>query len=366
VLTSRSCFRQAFRCGVYESEDVLAEIDSVDLIELKPGRAFEFRREIQKKLVFHDFTKTMVSRNMAFQPVHLEKEYDLFVVHLPLSQDLIHIPAVKGWKDKCRTSVCWIDEIWSAAIPSLEPWLPALDEFDHVFVGMQGSVDALRRATARDWRYLPIAVDAFRMSPFPHPPERVIDVFSMGRRSVELHRALLDLATNDRIFYVHDTFGSASDIPVADHRQHRSMLANMAKRSRLFVVAPGKVDVPDETKHQIEIGLRYYEAAASGAVMIGQAPAMEPFRSQFDWPDAVVELHPDGSDTAQVIRGLLAQAEVLSKMGRRSAIAALRRHDWVYRWKEILRVAGVEPAEKMEMRERDLRRLAEQGADEDR
>lgn len=142
------------------------------------------------------------------------------------------------------------------------------------------------------------------------------------------------------------------------------MLANIAKRSRLFVVAPAKVDSPHETRAQIEIGLRYYEAAAAGAVMVGQTPTCEPFRRLFDWPDAVIHVQPDGSDAGDVVARLLAQPEQVSKIGRSNAIQALLRHDWVYRWKQILNIAGLEPAPEMEARERTLKRLAEQIANE--
>ena len=364
MVTSRSCLRHAFRCGNYEGEDVLTEIDAVDLIHLKPARAFELRREIQKKLVWHDFTKTLVSTNMAFQPIRLENEYDLFVAYMPLSQDLIHIPSIRGWKDKCKTSVCWIDEIWAADVSRLKSWLPALSNFDHVFISLHGTVKALSQATNRTWHFMPVAVDTLRLSPYPNPPDRVIDVFSMGRRSEGLHRSLLRMTAKNRMLYVHDTFCSPSYCQVADHRQHRDMLANMAKRSRLFIVAPAKVDSPHETRNQIEVGLRYYEAAAAGAVMVGQTPACEPFRRLFDWPDAVIDVQPDGSDVADVVAKLLTQPERVSKIGRLNAIQALLRHDWVYRWKQVLSIAGLEPAPEMEARERALKQLAEQIANE--
>ncbi|MFO1305255.1 MAG: glycosyltransferase [Burkholderiales bacterium] len=364
VVTARSCLRHAFRCNVYSGEDVLAEIDAVDLVHLKPARAFEWRREMHKKLVWHDYTRTLVSTNMAFQPVQLENEYDLFVAYMPLSQDLIHIPSIKGWKDKCRTSVCWIDEVWASDVPALSSWLPALSRFDHVFVGFSGSVEALSNATGRAWHFMPIAVDALQMSPYPRPPERVIDIFSMGRRSEGLHRALLGMAAKNRLFYVHDTVSSSSYAQVPDHRRHRDMLASMAKRSRLFVVAPAKFDAPEETGPQVEIGLRYYEAAAAGAVMVGQAPACESFRSLFDWPDAVIGIEPDCSDVAEVLGSLLSQSERMSAIGRVNAMQALLRHDWVYRWKQVLGVAGLDPAPQMQERELYLKRLADRIADE--
>ena len=132
----------------------------------------------------------------------------------------------------------------------------------------------------------------------------------------------------------------------------------MAKRSRYFMVAPGKVDQPGETRGQVEIGYRYYEGAAAGAVLIGQPPDTEGFRETFPWKDAVVPVAPDGSDVADVLRKLDADPERVNRISRRNAAEALLRHDWLYRWKEIFRVAGVEPSPGMQAREQRLKELA--------
>jgi spore maturation protein CgeB len=297
---------------------------------------------------------------MAFEPLRLTQEYDLFVAYFPLPRDLIQIAAVRGWQEHCRTSLCWIDEIYAADMPKLKYWLPALSAFDHIVVGYSGTVTAVTTALKRPCHWVPLGVDTLRFSPYPSPPERVIDVYSMGRRSEDLHRALLDLAAKKEMFYVYDTF-VASDTKVNDHRQHREMLANMAKRSRYFLVAPSWSRSPEETGYQIEVALRYYEGSASGAVMLGQIPDCEPFHTMFNWPDAVIEIEADGSDVADAIASLAAQPKRLVAMSRRNAIEALLRHDWAYRWKKILNIVGLEPAPQLEMREKRLKQLAEQG-----
>jgi hypothetical protein len=133
----------------------------------------------------------------------------------------------------------------------------------------------------------------------------------------------------------------------------------MAKRSRYFVVAQGKMNVSEETRGQIVVGYRYYEGAAAGAVMIGEAPDCEPFRQMFDWPDAVIEIEPDGSNLASVFAELEAQPERLQQIHRRNAEEALLRHDWVYRLKQVLDIAGLEPGPAMNDRQQLLKSLAE-------
>jgi hypothetical protein len=176
----------------------------------------------------------------------------------------------------------------------------------------------------------------------------------MGRRVEGVHSALLSEVKEGKLFYVYDSFPSLADLEPRDYNQHRDLYANMIKRSRYVTVAPAKIDAPEETQGQIEIGDRYYEAAAAGAVMIGQPPICAAFDDGFPWPDAVVTVRPDGSDIISVLTGLRANPEHPALISRTNASEALRRHDWVHRWRTIYNVAGLAPSPDMLARERGL------------
>lgn len=356
--TSRNLSRMAFQCGRFEAQDVLAESDDVDLIQLEAGRGFRFKEKWQRRLLFRDVSRKLAFANPGVQPVCLTKEYDLFLVMCQTYWDLLHANAIEGWQDHCKTSVCYIDEMYAAEVPMHRYWLHLLTRFDHVILGMNGTVRAISEAIGKPCHYLPGAVDALRFSPYPNPPDRVIDVYSIGRRTQGVHQTLRKLSAEENLFYLYETLQGGEN-RVSDPVQHRDLFANVAKRSRYFMVAPGKVNALEETGGQIEVGFRYFEGAAAGAVLIGQAPDCEPFRRMFDWPDAVVEINPDGSDVADVLAELDAQPERLCEISRRNAAEALLRHDWVYRWKEILSIAGLKPTPAMEAREKHLRGLAE-------
>jgi hypothetical protein len=356
--TARGFKKKAFYCAQYEAQDVLLDVADVDLIHLEPGRGYKFKEAWQRRLLFRDVTRKLIFANPGLHKVRLTQEYDLFLVMCQMDHDFLDISAIEGWQDHCKTSVCWVQEMWAAHIPLFKYWIHSLRRFDHVFVSARGSVDALSDAIGRPCRWLPDAVDMLRFTPYPNPPARVIDVYSIGRRREEIHRALLEAAERTDIFYVYDTFGgSMSD--VLNYRGHRDFFSNMAKRSRFFVVAPAKVGRSEETGGQVEIGARYYEGASAGTVMIGRAPECEAFQELFPWQDAVISLQGDGSDVIKVLSSLEAEPERISAISRRNAAEALLRHDWVYRWKEILRVAGIEPSPRMKLRERRLRDLAD-------
>jgi hypothetical protein len=356
--TGRNFTRRAFLGGHYEAQDVLAAIDDVDLLCLEPGWRFQLRENWLRRLLFRDVSKRLIHLSPGLRKVRLTREYDLFLVRCQTYWDFLHISAIEGWKDYCKTSVCWIDEMWAAELPIHKYWLHALARFDHIFVGYAGSVKPISTAISRPCHWLPGGVDCLRFSPYPEPPPRVIDVYSIGRRSEGIHQVLLRAAGSHEFLYLYDTFPKIAERDVFDHQQHRDLYANLAKRSRNFMVAPGKVDVADETQGQVEVGYRFYEGAAAGAVMIGQAPQCDAFGELFPWPDAVIEVQPDGSDIEEVLRRLRSDKGRLLEISRRNAAEALLRHDWSYRWKEILQVAGLDPSPRLAAREKRLKELA--------
>lgn len=350
--------KKAFLSGHYEGQDVLQEVDDVDVVCLEPRPGYEFKERWQRRLIFHDISRRLIFQNPGLKKVRLTQEYDLFLAVCQYINDFLNVNAIEGWKDQCKVSVCWIDELWAADIPQCENWIHFLRKFDHVFVGCQDTVGTLSKAIDKPCHWLAGAVDALRFSPYPKAPSRVVDVYSIGRKCEGIHRELSKAAEKGSIFYLYDTFeGSLSD--VYDHRQHRDLFSNVAKRSKYFMVAPGKVNLPDETRGQEEIGRRYYEGAAAGTVMIGQAPNGDSFRKMFPWPDAVIKIQPDGSDVMDIIAKLETVPEQVLALSQRNATEALLRHDWVYRWKEILQVAGLDPLPAMAARERRLRELAD-------
>ncbi len=349
--------KNAFRTGIYEAQDILASTYDADFIELQPSSGFALKERLLMRLTYHDPTRMLMALNPGLKSIRLNRDYDVFVMVCSYWRDLWFANAIQGWRDRCKTSICWIDELWAKEVLEIEHWLHLLRKFDHVIFGVSGSAKAVSHAIGRPCHDVLGGVDCFRFTPVQAPLNRVIDVYSIGRRQPGIHRALLDLAARGDIFYVHDTFQTGNS-PVPNFREHREMFANFAKRSRLFVVAPGKVDVSQQTGGQVDIGFRYFEGSAAGAILVGQKPDSEVFRQMFGWPDAVIELRSDGSNTAEIITDLLADSERLHRLSLRNSKEALLRHDWIYRWKEIFNIAGVPISPAASARENKLAELA--------
>ncbi len=331
----------AYRTGMREAQDVLCSCEDVDQIELTPKTNFSSREKWVNKLTYHDLTRFSISRNPGLTPIKLKNDYDALVLVCPYWRDVIYVNAISNWKEHCKISICWIDELWIKDLSELNLWLRILDQFDYIFIGIDGTATHLEEKIGQRCQSLPGGVDTLRFMPSSETSEKCIDVYSIGRRVASVHESLLNMVESEGIFYLHDTL-SSGDSMAFDHVSHRNMFANIAKRSRIFMTAPGKFDTEDQTNGQIDIGFRCFEGAAAGAVLVGQRPEKPIFQEMFWWDNAVVSIDPDGSDTQTVIKNLLSDEEELDRIGRTNVKNALENFDWVYRWRTIYDIAGLE------------------------
>jgi hypothetical protein len=158
---------------------------------------------------------------------------------------------VSNFRDISKTSVCLLDELWIADIAKHRHFLRILEKFDVVLLYYSQTVKPLSELIKRKCSFLPPGIDAISFCPYPDPVQRVIDVYSIGRRSQITHQKLLEWARETRRFYLHDTIRGSQTI---DSKEHRAALANVIRRSRYFIVNPGKIDDPSQRGQQIEIG----------------------------------------------------------------------------------------------------------------
>lgn len=351
MFSERNIYEQAvWRCSFYEFDELLQEIDSVDLVAPKPRMWYRNGKRLALRLGEH--LKTPL--NPGIPRIKLSKYYDVFFAVCEKPSELLNVNAVKGWKDYCRTSFCVLTEFYVKEISTTKSCLEVLSKFDHVLF-MLNTSEAFQRIIGGKGRYFPAGIDALLFCPYPRPPARSIDVLSIGRRAERTHQALLRLVREEGMFYVHDTI---NDLHAYDLDQHRLLVANMAKRSRYFVVNPGKIDRPEETGGQSEFGYRYFEGAAPGAIMIGERPRNSEFDRLFHWEDAVIDLPFGSDDIGAIMKELDRQPERQMRIRRNNIIQSLLHHDWVYRWEAVLKMAGLDPLPRLLRRKEKLKERA--------
>ena len=352
IFSQRNIFKRAlFRCAHYEFEDIISQIDSAEILA-PAADPLSFRHTFSKLVAFH----APIALNPGIQRTQPKERYDLFLAVCGAPADLLIVNAVSNWRDACETSICLIDELWAKEMFNYRYFLRILESFDFVLLYYSQSVQALSERTGNKCIFLPPGVDALRFCPYPEPPKRVVDVYSMGRRSETTHRKLLKMAEENGLFYLHDSIAGDQAI---NSLEHRALFVNLVKRSRYFIVNPGLIDRPDKRGNQIETGNRYFEGAASGTIMVGERPNNEAFKELFDWPDVLIHLPYGSSEIDALMNELDQQPERQEKIRRTNVGQALMRHDWAYRWESVLKIAGLEPTPALVQRKQSLRNLAE-------
>ena len=349
LFSLRNLRRHVARGPGYEFEDVICRCDSVDVIAPAPPAE-------AKSLIGRCLDRITAGNTPRIDGrIVVDKEYELFFAFCLNPQDLRYMNRIEGLREKCRRLVCVVGELWPGMIGQAREGLEVLRRFDVVFSNFQSSVDAIRDVTGRPCYFLPPAADALLFCPSPVSPARCIDVYNMGRRPAGLHQALMARADCGDFFYVYDTVGN---FPVLDAREHRGLLANLIKRSRYFVAYPAKFDKPDETSGLEEVGSRFFEGAAGGAVLVGAPPRCAAYEHGFDWPDAVIPTAADGAQIASLIAELDSDARRIERIRRDNVVNSLRRHDWVYRWHDVLDQVGLPTSSGLEEREAGLKSMA--------
>ena len=339
------------RCGHYEFEDVICKVDDVDLISPIPYHIYTVGQKFANRLAKYS---SITGFNPGVRSLRIKKNYELFVAIFQFPRDVLTLNAVEGWKDHCRESLCWVDDVWLGELHKLRGHLKLMSKFDYVLLNCSASVQQVQNIIRRPCSYIVPAVDMIRFCPYPNPPVRCIDVYSMGRRSDVTHRSLLKMAERGEIFYIYDT---GERMQTQHPREHRSLIASIAKRSRYFVANTAKINYPSETRGQVEVGFRFFEGAGAGTVMIGETPENEVFHKNFDWSDAVIHVPYGAENIGEILAELDSQPKRLDAARKNNVLQSLLRHDWVYRWRDILNIAGLEPKPALLARENRLKEL---------
>jgi Glycosyl transferases group 1 len=294
------------------------------------------------------------------EPVAVDQNYDLFFFVAWSPQSLVELSRIRNWRGRCKIAVAYLFELWSSTLEQDRQYLRLLDQFDHVFLLHNATISPLSSYVNAPCSFLPTGVDCLNATPYPSPPERVVDVYSIGNRSAQLHRQLVELAEQRSLFYLYDSLAS-TDSRVKDWREHRLLLANIIKRTRYFMglspAAAGTAKAGKIAGEQV-LPARLFEGAAGGAVILGTAPQCPEFRECFDWPDAVVEISPELTDMAAIIEELDGQPRRIARVRQTNAVQCLLRHDWVHRWEHVLSAIGMEPLPQLKYRKSRLSEMA--------
>ncbi len=355
IVSQRSYYKRVFRCSAYEFEDLICDVDNADL--LLPTFEESLTQRFLAKISRYGNICIQQKRRRLASP-RLTKYYDVLFVNVCNCHELLDLePIFEYLRERCRVVICNIEELWARAVVNQDRAFRLLEKFDYILLGLSGTCDSLARIIDRPILHLPFGIDMDRFCPYPKSPQRSIDVYAMGRCSRKTDHALREWADDTGSTYLYGTSNGGS---VRNVQRHRTFIAQMIKRSRYFIVNPAKINVDEETGGQMEIGPRFYEGAAGGAVLIGQVPTnCQAFDRDFDWTDAVIDMPFHSTDIAERISALDAEPARIAQIRLNNVVNCLRRHDWVYRWNNLIKILGMEPTTRALEREDRLRNFAD-------
>lgn len=348
-------------CLAYEFEDVFAAVTDARRIDVTDFPGLEFSRRAYKLARLASGSPKR-ARQLAPYPrskVVLENDFELFFPVFSNAFELYSLATIPNWRQRCRKAACFIVEVWSDQLPTY--LIELLSAFDHIFIGYHHSVEEVTRITGRPCTYLPIAVDVLRFTPGSLDRPRPIAVCNIGRRSPVTHQALLEEAERQQSFYYYDTVAASGPdrtFHIDSPHEHRIMLASLLKHSGYYIANRSYVNRPEFAAGREEVSARFYEGAAAGTVMIGEAPRTEQFKRQFDWPDAVIHMPFDSPDIGRFLSGLNSDPERLRTARRRNVREAALRHDWLHRIRVVFDALGLAPSEAMLSRAHRLDQIA--------
>ncbi|QDL08871.1 glycosyltransferase family 1 protein [Brasilonema octagenarum UFV-E1] len=358
VVSMRGFHSEVYRSVDFEFEDLLCTFDYADILTptLASGKVNSFKKKLSNNTA-RAFVKGKLLNSGCMSSI-LDREYDLLFFLCQHFWDITSINSIKGWREKCRKTVLWIDEIWVKEMEEQKTKLcfELAKDFDYIFTTLSSSVDAIANLVQRPCISLPFAVDAIKFCPYPERPQRHIDVYSIGRRSPIVHKTLLEVAERKNFLYL---FDSLKGLQMGDYKEHRTLYSHLIKRSRYFIANKAKFDAIDQTGAQDELCSRFFEGAAGGTVMIGTPPVCEAYTTYFNWSDAVIQIPYDPANVADMITELDARPDYVNRIRKENVMNSLLRHDWVYRWEQVLKQVGLESTPEMLSRKTDLANLAD-------
>jgi Glycosyl transferases group 1 len=339
--------------GTFEFEDTVQTISGADVLSYSQAdlSAMPLFDRVTARL--GKSLRVEIRRRPKPEIHKVSDTYDLFLARIMSPGELGYLDQIEGWQERATLKAIWIEEFWPNML-RYKKMLRPLSLFDQIFVGNPGVTERLTLLTGTPCNHIAPGVDALRFNPFPNPPTRFIDVYSMGRRSSKTHAALMTHARADAKFmYLYDS--AELDQFTQDHRQHRELVAGLIKRSGYFVTNRAKVNEAEQTEGAQVYGPRFFEGAAAGAILVGEPPDCDLFRSDFNWRDAIVPLSYDATNAIEVIDEFAADKARVSDARKAGILGVLERHDWLHRWRKILETLGLGLDERSEARANLLR-----------
>lgn len=242
----------------------------------------------------------------------------------------------KEWDRHVGVKILYLFDTLDAHLTSLQRVLKST-KWDFASTAFHGAKSFLEEQTQREWHVIRHAVKLERFRPAP-VEERLIAFCAYGRRLENVHDAIRKYCSGNGKYYDYTT--AASIQARLDPREHYAHYAWHLAHSIFNFCWPVEVTHQNLITGHSPITCRWFEAAASGNVILGQAPTDPAFVDLFG-ADAVAPVPFDNGDLSSLWDRLWEKRNdyLNAALQRRASLA----HKWTWesRIKEILTLMNV-------------------------
>jgi hypothetical protein len=253
------------------------------------------------------------------------------VWHILMGPENYNLDLFESLPVGCRRIVFLFDTLPSQL--SLIRRLFSGPEWDVCITSFSDAIPSLEKETGRAWRHVDQAVTQSYFKPVCQP-QRVIHFSAYGRRHARVHEAVLQFCRANDLYYDFTTHGRGQ--PTAGPLQLYDQFAWHMSHSLFTFCWPVETTSPIRAGELSPITCRWFEAAAAGAVILGQPPRNPRFRQIFG-DSAVTQVNPE-TDSEQMIRQLDQIWRRREELGARAAELRLRlgnQLDWSERVEQM-------------------------------
>lgn len=194
----------------------------------------------------------------------------------------------KDWEHKARYRIVYLFDTLEPQF-SLVKKLFSSQDFNICITSFKEAVDELESATGKKWHAIEQAVPESLFNYVP-PENKLIDFSSYGRRLESFHNILIEFCKSNGLYYDYSTSGGG--YYKASNEELYKHYAWHVSHSQFTISWPVELTNPHRAGRLSPVTCRWFEAAASGTIILGKKPANESFDDLLA-PDLVIEINPN-------------------------------------------------------------------------
>jgi hypothetical protein len=259
---------------------------------------------------------------------NVERDAELLLVVARTPSDLSMLYSLTDSGKRFRKIAGYvIDSYFSEGFES------SVKSYDHIFSTTQEGAHIVRTRYGVSSSVLPQGFDCLAWASTDR--ERSIDLLGFGRQPASYHLEFQRSfhAAHSDILYLHSPIGAKAGTAVW---VERPMMLKLLQRSKMSLAFHLMVE-PDEARPRAAsfVTSRWFESLTAGCIIVGRRPPGEMAAEMFDWPNALIDLPNQPSESTEFIKSLACDASFLQETRTRNVIEMCRRHDWRYRIRDI-------------------------------